>query len=112
MGQWANPAGGMRWNAIDDAVVQRLARYREVVHDALWADGYPPMTDPVDSPREEYQRLVSLRNANSPLYWEDASAVQRLAQLAERFGPPPAPATPPLPLPTQQPAQPFPAGGP
>jgi hypothetical protein len=107
------PAGGRRWNDLEDRIRKEMVRRGQLTRAAILADGFPPGYDAIaNDPRAQYEHLIALRAANDPRYWNDPSAVKALSQLVDRFGPPPAPAgqIPPFPGPTPQ--QPMPPGGP
>ncbi|MCR4341352.1 MAG: hypothetical protein NUW01_15850 [Gemmatimonadaceae bacterium] len=86
---------GGRFNRIRDALVGRYYNRVDFFVDGLLEDGYPPFHDPL-SPREQYDRLVSWRQAGDPRFWRSAAAQAALAQLAAEMGPPP-PIMPPSP---------------
>lgn len=85
---------GKRFNEIQADIVQSAIRSYNMLVEDLTAGGYPYGVTPLKE-RDLYERLIALRNANAPEYWEDPTAQAMLARLAERFGPPPAPAAPP-----------------
>lgn len=86
---------GRRFNRIRDAIVSNFNERVQFYVDAMLEDGYPPFHDPL-SPREQYDRLVSWRQAGDPRFWRSQGAQAALAQLAAEFGPPP-PIVPPAP---------------
>lgn len=94
-----HPLGNERWNHIYERIVREAITIDQKVRDGLTADGPPPLHTYVDSDRQVYENLIALRQANSPLYWNDPTAVARLQQLTYRYGPPPAAGTGPFPFP-------------
>ena len=85
---------GERWNRITDEIVKRYRELVEMYKNELLADGYPPFHVPL-TPQEQYQRLVAMQQAGDPLFYSDPSAGAKLAELSQRFGPPP-PVAPPF----------------
>lgn len=86
---------GHRWNALEDEIVNDAVRAVNMLIEDLVAGGYPYGAEPLTG-RALYERLVALRMANSPLYWDDPRAQETLERLSARYGPPPAPASPPI----------------
>src|SRR5438105_2599487 len=78
--------GGERANRI-------LARYQlmvELLVANYMANGFPPFTQPL-TPFEQYQRLLAMRGAGNPRFWQDPEAQAAFARLEQQFG-----AAPPL----------------
>ncbi len=82
--------GAKRWNKIEDDILQELLEFEKRVESFLLADGYPYGFTQADE-QTEYENLVRMKLLNDPGYWEDPQAVQRLAELSQRFGPAPDP---------------------
>lgn len=84
---------GKRFNRLyDELVAAGRARIAMVVKEYT-ADGYPPLHQPV-SPREQYELLLSMRNAGDPRFFQNPAAMKALNDLAPRFYgrfPPPIP---------------------
>jgi hypothetical protein len=76
---------GARWNRILDHARYFHDKYKPALVDALMADGFPPFSVPL-SPAEQYMRLVAMRDAGDPRYWEDPDAIKTLARLEPRYG--------------------------
>lgn len=86
--------GAAFWNQLEDDLIRDFREMREFFLRELMTDGHPPFTDWNDE-RREYDQLVALRMIPGSAYWNDPAAPGRLAKLAEKYGPPPAPfATP------------------
>lgn len=77
--------GRNRWNAIQDAALERVVEYRKQIVEQLMIDGTPPLTQPL-SPYMQYLKLQSMALSASPDYTREAAL--QLAQLSQRFGNP------------------------
>jgi hypothetical protein len=81
---------GKRWNSLVDAMVERYRDLVDVLVDALMADNYPPFSAPVPE-REQYARLIAMRDSMHPDFWNNPQAFKDLARLSRRYGNPQAP---------------------
>lgn len=96
--------GGKRWNDLEDRIVRKMADIENELTKQLSADGFPYGTEPMPE-RELYYDLSAQYQSNDPRFWNDPAAAKKLQQLAQKYGPPPAPYAPPI---TAQPAAPVP----
>lgn len=96
---------GKRFTELQANIVNNAIQSYNMLVEDLMAGGYPYGVTPLKE-RDLYERLIALRNANDPAYWDDPTAQAMLERLAVRFGPPPAPAAPP----TMPPAAAMPLG--
>ncbi|MFW6031377.1 MAG: hypothetical protein ACOC9T_02195 [Myxococcota bacterium] len=76
-----------RWNKLEDEIIERYFKKRQLLIDALMEDGYPPFTEPA-SEREQYQRLIAMRNTGDPAFWNNPQAIKDLERLSARYGDP------------------------
>lgn len=86
MSETTGRLSGERANRIRDRIVERHNRNVERLVSEYMASGYPPFTDPL-SPYEQYQKLIAMRGAGDPAFWNDPRAQAELARLEQRFGP-------------------------
>ncbi len=82
--------GASFWNQFEDGLLRDFRELKEFFLRELMVDGHPPFTDWNDE-RREYEQLVTMRMLPGSAYWSDPEAPRRLAQLAMKYGPPPAP---------------------
>ena len=64
-----------------------MARYDEMVRalvESYMANGYPPFTEPL-TPYEQYQKLLAMRGAGDPQFWNNPQAQATLAHFEARF---------------------------
>lgn len=80
-----NKLGGIRARQLLDNIVTRGTEMQDNLLESFMADGFPPLTQPVDE-RALLQRLTELRDANAPEFWDDPSAQRKLSQLEAKFG--------------------------
>jgi len=78
---------GEFWNSVVKEMVDGYLAMKKQVKDALLISGYPPFTYPL-SPREQYDKLLAMRDSGDPGYWNDPRAQAELLKLAARFGAP------------------------
>ena len=76
---------GPRWNRITDSGLDQFRHTKQLVKDALLADGYPPFSVPT-SERDELRNLQALKLSDSAYFWNSRSAQGRLATLEARYG--------------------------
>lgn len=76
---------GKRWNRLLDHGLRFREKAKKSLTDAMMADGYPPFTVPL-SPAEQYMRLVAMKDAGHPGFWEDPEAQSTYARLSARYG--------------------------
>lgn len=79
---------GERWNRLFKMSLVRLQETRDMLEGEVMVSGYPAFHRP-RTPREEYDELVAMRQANDPAFFTDPQAQADLAKLSMRFGPPP-----------------------
>ena len=82
--------GSRRWNRLLGEIEDWAQDTMYGLVEELQADGPPPGTVAITDPVQEYTRLLALRNFNSPLFWGNPAAQQRLAELEAQYGPEPA----------------------
>lgn len=78
---------GERYNYI---VAQILERYRhrvELLTKEMMASGYPPFSEPLTA-RQQYDKLVAMKNAGDPQFLNSPAAQQALEKLSMQFGAP------------------------
>jgi hypothetical protein len=86
--QFESRSSGPRWNQIVERMVARFEQRVKFFEELFLADGYPPFTEPL-SPLQQYQRLVSWRQAGDPRFWNSAPAQEALDALSLQYGAPP-----------------------
>lgn len=84
----AAPLGSKRWNPLYEAIIKWRNETKDAIVEQLTADGNPPLTYPL-SLREQYQRLIALRDAGDPAFWQNPQAAKDLERLSAQFGYPP-----------------------
>lgn len=78
---------GERYNYI---VAQILERYRarvELLTKEMMVSGYPPFAEPLTR-RQQYDKLVAMKNAGDPRFANSPAAQEALAKLSMQFGAP------------------------
>lgn len=82
------PYGAKRWNRLYKEVEKWFDGTVEDIVNHIMADGHPPFTQP-RSPREQYQKLIAMRDAGDPAFWSNPDAAKDLERLSAQFGYPP-----------------------
>lgn len=91
-----------RFERLTKEIVQRYQDEREFLLSEMMRDGSPPFM--VErSPRQVYEQLVAMKNAQDPRFWNDPMAQQELARLEGQFGP--APSVTPVAFPPTYPSE-------
>lgn len=83
-------ASGLRFEQLTNDMMARYYEMTEMFERELLADGFPPGSQP-STPREQYEELKARMLADDPQYWNDPEAIQALARLSTRYGPPSGP---------------------
>lgn len=74
------------WNERHTKLVAQFHTMVDHLVKELLADGAPPFSEPLPVV-EQYARLVALKQAGHPSFWNDPVAQQTLAQLEPQFAP-------------------------
>lgn len=91
-----------RFARLTKEIVQSYQDRREFLLSEMMRDGSPPFM--VErNPRQVYDQLVAMKNAQDPRFWGDPMAQQELARLEAQFGP--APNVIPEPFPSTYPSE-------
>lgn len=76
------------WNDITDEILKRYDDLVKMLVDEMLASGNPPFTQRI-TPRQQYDKLVAMRQSGDPDFWNDPSAQSALQKLSLQFGAPP-----------------------
>ncbi len=79
--------GGERANRIRDRIVARYDEMVRLLVESYMANGFPPFTTP-ETPYEQYQKLLAMRGAGDPQFWDSPQAQATLNHLEARFASP------------------------